>query len=504
VLASYWYSKTYNKYITDPNTQFLLGLEVYVDKTAKNAGLTSYAGEPFLLSVLHLKKSLREHLSAWFVQAYLPDLESGSSAKKKQYSHRYLTRGMSNHNYHKIMDAVLEGIVAAQKKGGFKAFIQMGDVVHLMMVIPVLTFVKGNAKSGDTLVSCFGGKNCTALVPRMCLCGKADLDNPLHRCLWIQMAYQKAVNEKVMQLSLPPETCQGDQPELRHQRREQEKEMKEYMAALDAMSAHSCDNAFFDIKFGHNPFGITLATPSDKMHLFESGIVKRVCQMFVDSMSTDIRVQVDNLMETLFRSQRMTLSNSQNFLHTNFGGGAMHLMMLSSHHWPGMMFAFLLLLLTPMGAETCSSCFLNKDVEEPDYDWDSAPGLDLENVYKPPMLCQDADDSIDIHHTSTGNDDHKLQEPEEVPADDSSSSSSEASTKRRIPNKNNGPVTMNCSNPQFMNLLKKLLMFHAMYKCGPPLFRLGSSPSDADHLLLLLRKLVVQIITYCPRQEGNK
>jgi hypothetical protein len=120
------------------------------------------------------------------------------------------------------------------------------------------------------------------------------------------------------------------------------------------------------------------------------------------------------------------------------------------------------------------------------------------------MLCQDADDSIDIHHTSTGNDDHKLQEPEEVPADDSSSSSSEASTKRRIPNKNNGPVTMNCSNPQFMNLLKKLLMFHAMYKCGPPLFRLGSSPSDADHLLLLLRKLVVQIITYCPRQEGNK
>jgi hypothetical protein len=39
--------------------------------------------------------------------------------------------------------------------------------------------------------------------------------------------------------------------------------MKEYMAALDAMSAHRCDNAFFDIKFGHNPFGITLSTPSD-------------------------------------------------------------------------------------------------------------------------------------------------------------------------------------------------------------------------------------------------
>jgi hypothetical protein len=56
------------------------------------------------------------------------------------------------------MDAVLEGIVTTQKKEGFNAFIQMGDVVCLMMVIPVLTFIKGDAKSGDTLISRFGGK----------------------------------------------------------------------------------------------------------------------------------------------------------------------------------------------------------------------------------------------------------------------------------------------------------------------------------------------------------
>jgi hypothetical protein len=136
----------------------------------------------------------------------------------------------------------------------------MGDVVRLMTVISVITFIKGDAKSGDTLISCFGGKNSIARVPRMCLCGKADLDNPLHRCLWIQMAHQRALNEKVTQLSVPPETSADELPESCHQRRAQEKEMKEYMAALDAMSAHRCDNAFFDIKFGHNPFGISLAT----------------------------------------------------------------------------------------------------------------------------------------------------------------------------------------------------------------------------------------------------
>jgi hypothetical protein len=239
------------------------------------------------------------------------------------------------------------------------------------------------------------------------------------------MAYQRALNEKVTQLSVPPESHPDEPAESSCQRRAQEKEMKEYMAALDAMSAHRCDNAFFDIKFGHNPFGIMLTTPSDMMHLFESSIVKCVCQTFVDSMSTDVRIRVDNLMETLFHLQRMTLSNSQNFLRTNFRGGATRLTMLSSHHWLGMMFAFLLLLLTPRGAQICCSCFLDDDVEEPDYDWDSAPAFDLDNVCTPPILRQHVNHGHDIHHTLTGNSDNEVEEPGEVPADDSSSDSSE-------------------------------------------------------------------------------
>jgi hypothetical protein len=61
------------------------------------------------------------------------------------------------------------------------------------------------------------------------------------------MAYQRALNEKVTQLSVPPETSADKLPESCHHRRAWEKEMKEYMATLDAMSAHHCDSAFFDI-----------------------------------------------------------------------------------------------------------------------------------------------------------------------------------------------------------------------------------------------------------------
>jgi hypothetical protein len=147
MLASYWYSKTWDENITNPNTQFLLCLEAYVDKTGRSAGLTSYCGEPFLLSALHLKKSVQAHLGAWLLQAYLPDLEAGSSAKKKKYSHSHNTCGRTNRNYHKVMEAVFQGVCA-----GFPAYVQMGNIVHRLMVIPVIAFVKGDTKSGDTLI----------------------------------------------------------------------------------------------------------------------------------------------------------------------------------------------------------------------------------------------------------------------------------------------------------------------------------------------------------------
>jgi hypothetical protein len=45
MLASYCYSKTWDENIANANTQFLLCLEAYIDKTGKSAGLTSYCGK---------------------------------------------------------------------------------------------------------------------------------------------------------------------------------------------------------------------------------------------------------------------------------------------------------------------------------------------------------------------------------------------------------------------------------------------------------------------------
>ena len=147
----------------------------------------------------------------------------------------------------------------------------------------------------------------------------------MHKCCWVRMVDQKALNDKVTELSISPPN------ETNKNRMLCLKQRKEYLAALDSILAYHCQNAFFDIQFGHNPFGIMLATPSDMMHLYESGILKQVCQSFTNSMSTNVKVGVDNLMEDILWSQRTMLSSSTNFLRTNFCGVATHLTMLSSH-----------------------------------------------------------------------------------------------------------------------------------------------------------------------------
>ncbi len=58
-----------------------------------------------------------------------------------------------------------------KKGGGLPAYVQMGDIMSRLMVTPVIAFIKGDAKSGKTLVSQFGGKNCTFRVPRLCFTG---------------------------------------------------------------------------------------------------------------------------------------------------------------------------------------------------------------------------------------------------------------------------------------------------------------------------------------------
>jgi hypothetical protein len=96
---------------------------------------------------------------------YIPDLKVSSSAKKKKANGANMTKGQYLQNYHRVLDAVLFSLIECQESRGFNAYVHMGDYVQYLKVIPIVCFIKGDAKSGDALCCQFGGKNCKGRVP---------------------------------------------------------------------------------------------------------------------------------------------------------------------------------------------------------------------------------------------------------------------------------------------------------------------------------------------------
>jgi hypothetical protein len=96
MLDSYWYCKTYDEWISDPQTEFLFPIEVYVDRMGKTAGLQSYCcGEPMTWSTPLLNQSIRQSDEVWRAMGYIPDLKVSSSAKKKKANGANTTKGQS-------------------------------------------------------------------------------------------------------------------------------------------------------------------------------------------------------------------------------------------------------------------------------------------------------------------------------------------------------------------------------------------------------------------------
>ena len=482
VLASYWYSKTYDEYITDPETQFLLPLEMYLDKTGKTAGMTSYCGEPLIWASVLLRYAIRQYHETWRIQGYLNDLEKTSSAKKTLSSGRKGEMGRTLRNYHKVAAAVLQSVVECQNKGGFDGFVRMGDEVRYMRIIPVYVFLKGDGKSGDAVVARYGGKNCKMRVPRLCLTSLDELDDPLRAC---PLMVGEHLDQLYTGATRPAST------------RELERERKRYLKALADTSTHVCDNAFSKLDFGYNPFGITLATPTDMMHAFESGIMPRVLKCFVASMGTTVRVTIDNLIEDMFKPLRSTVQSE--FVRVNFVRGPTSLTLLSSHEWPGMTFTFLVVLLSPKGRQICEDCFQDDDVPENDHDWESAPGVDLSNTYVPPILNDQVRGTAAQGGATEDNEEEQEHQEEEFIYEDEDDTSTVANGS----NKPKGPVKMTCSHRQFVNLLIELLSFHAWYKYGNAPFGPEYQHGDADSLLTSIRQMINRIISFCPRNEGN-
>jgi hypothetical protein len=77
LLSGWFYSESYDMKINDPTKEFLLAMDIYLDKTGKSAGITSSCGELVIWTTTLLTSEVQEHPYAWNLLGLIADLESG-------------------------------------------------------------------------------------------------------------------------------------------------------------------------------------------------------------------------------------------------------------------------------------------------------------------------------------------------------------------------------------------------------------------------------------------
>lgn len=97
------------------------------------------------------------------------------------------------------------------------------------------------------------------------------------------------------------------------------------------MNTHLVDSPLYELDYGSNDIGATLATATDMMHAFELGVLPHLLKVFIASMTMSVQVKMDDLVQKkMFLPVRST--RSKDFLRYNFKGGATSLTMLNLHH----------------------------------------------------------------------------------------------------------------------------------------------------------------------------
>jgi hypothetical protein len=93
-----------------------------------------------------------------------------------------MEKGCTMHDYHKILTVILQELIGIQQAGGICLYVCMGEEIRYLKVIPVMSVITGDAKSGNNLCCQFMGKNCKGRVPWLCMTPLGQLDNPMQAC----------------------------------------------------------------------------------------------------------------------------------------------------------------------------------------------------------------------------------------------------------------------------------------------------------------------------------
>jgi len=222
-----WHRQTSQQLLKEKN-DVLSGIIFFFDRThVANKEKLSLCPLMFTLSII--PRSLRNQPFAWRPLGYFPKLPSA-----KKFGHNMDT-------LHRFLDFVLSGLVKAQRGGGVTCPVMAKDGREVLLCFKVpLCYVIGDVEGHDDLCARYGSHQ-TSRLNRECDCPTESADNPDVKCTYVKASL------------------------LTELRRKNDNE------TLKSFAFHNVTNAFDNVCFGANEFGINRATPSEVLHSIQKG-----------------------------------------------------------------------------------------------------------------------------------------------------------------------------------------------------------------------------------------
>lgn len=305
-----WHQRTSEKLIKNNSDEILCGIILFIDRTHV-ADKDKLSLEPVLFSLSIIPRALRNHPFAWRPLGFIPKFSTSKSL------------GSNAQTYHRVLGTILSGLVRAQNNGGIKCCVLAGQLDaegaerEFCFKVP-LAFVIGDVEGHDVLCARYHTHN-TKMLSRECNCSMEDADNHQVDCKYIRASDLTRLRES------------------------------DNKTALKELCFHNVRNAFDNVCFGANEYGIHRATMSEVLHAIQKGWYVYTLSGLYGMLSGKPMGFLDSLARRISRQCRH--QSDRDFPRLSFPNGITSYKLLHAHEMSG-----LLLLLT-----ICLYCHLGWD-----------------------------------------------------------------------------------------------------------------------------------------------
>ena len=253
--TSLLYIRTSSEEDIDTTKEILCPIGLYLDELKLDA-FGKLGLEPIVLTLLIYNRETRNHHRAHRVIGYMPNFS-------RLFGHKSYTADAKANDYHHCLSIITEDIRKIQSRGGYQwdfFFKNHPNVVFQRTLKFPLFYIIGDAKGNDMLAGRYGSRNNTKCIARDCDVLLQDCDNPNKKCIF-------------------------------HRQKIMEDKSEEELSNLSFRKLEN--NAFKNIWFGSQPYGLFAALPPEPLHVFNLGIIERLAFSYMQRLSTDMIKTLD-------------------------------------------------------------------------------------------------------------------------------------------------------------------------------------------------------------------